>query len=150
MILLAMGAPMDALVRRRREEHMIVGRNKGLFFTVTALMCSASLYAAESTASRTDPLARIFTGEPNRLTLPPDFPGAALVSIEGDEACGPQVVDDGASAVAALHNATRRSCAGDAWRDSGARVLPETASAVATGAQANAEPISVGGTVQSH
>ena len=48
---------------------MIVGPQKGLFFVATALMCSASLYAAELTAPSGNPLARIFTGEPNRRSL---------------------------------------------------------------------------------
>ncbi len=75
---------------------MIVGPHKGLFFVATALMCSASLYGAEVSAPSSNPLARIFTGEPNRLTLPPDFPDAALVSLDQDESCaisgcGPRV-----------------------------------------------------------
>src|SRR5262245_13823333 len=90
-----MGAPMDAeLSVGAGREDMIVSPNKGLFFCVTALMCSASLYGAELTAPSTDPLTRIFTGEPNRLTLPPGFSddGDAL-SVEQDEGCALQVAD---------------------------------------------------------
>lgn len=53
---------------------MIVSPNQGAFFVATALMCSGSLYAAEL-SSRTDPMTRMFVGEPNRLTVPPGFPG---------------------------------------------------------------------------
>src|SRR5688500_4379906 len=52
---------------------MIVSPNKGAFFVATALMCSASLYGAELSTG-TDPMARIFVGEPHRLTVPPAFP----------------------------------------------------------------------------
>jgi hypothetical protein len=52
---------------------MIVSPNKGVFFLATALMCSATLYGAELGHPPSDPLTRIFVGEPNRLTLPPGF-----------------------------------------------------------------------------
>lgn len=55
---------------------MIVRPDKSLFFVATALMCSASLYAAELSSPQIDPLTRVFVGEPNRLTLPPGFPVA--------------------------------------------------------------------------
>jgi hypothetical protein len=52
---------------------MIVSPNKGVFFVATALMCSVSLYGAELSSPRNDPLTRVFVGEPNRLSLPPGF-----------------------------------------------------------------------------
>ena len=61
---------------------MIVSPNKGVFFLATALMCSASLYGAELSSPSSDPLRRIFVGEPNRLTLPPGFPAAAEISLD--------------------------------------------------------------------
>jgi hypothetical protein len=127
---------------------MIVGPNKGLFFAVTALMCSASLYAAESTAPSNNPLTRIFTGEPNRLTLPPDFPDAPLVNLNEDE-CGHRLAT-GAGAATALHNASKRSCAGQARPEPSPEALPETVSVVPAGVQAKVEPVNVGGTVRSH
>jgi hypothetical protein len=84
---------------------MIVGPHKGIFFVATALMCSASLYGAELSAPSSNPLARIFTGEPNRLTLPPDFPDAAL-SLDQDESCAHQGADHEFSGAAALQTAS--------------------------------------------
>jgi hypothetical protein len=63
---------------------MIVSPNKGVFFIATALMCSASLYGAELSAG--DPMARIFVGEPNRLTVPPGFPS-------GEQVLEPKAID---------------------------------------------------------
>ena len=85
---------------------MIVGPHKGIFFVATALMCSASLYGAELSAPSSNPLTRIFTGEPNRLTLPPDFPDAALVSLDQDESCAHQGADREFSGAAALQTAS--------------------------------------------
>ena len=131
---------------------MIVGPHKGLFFVATALMCSASLYGAEVSAPSSNPLTRIFTGEPNRLTLPPDFPDAALVSLDQDESCAHQGADREFSGAAALQTT---STSGEACRPEiqpapAGAVLPGAVSAVAPDARAKVEPVSVGGTVQSH
>lgn len=130
---------------------MIVGPQKGLFFVATALMCSASLYAAELTAPSSNPLTRIFTGEPNRLTLPPDFPDAALVSLDQDECRVPQVADRAFSG-AALQTASTsgEACPPEIQPLQGTAVLPGAVSAVAPEARAKVEPVSVGGTAQSH
>ena len=126
---------------------MIVGPNKGLFFAATALMCSASLYA-ELTA-QSDPV--IFTGEPNRLSSPPDFPAAPLLSLGQDENC------DAAArrhrVTAALHNASTSSeedCVRDAQPEPGAGALPRAVSAPSADAQAKVEPAGAGRNVQSH
>jgi hypothetical protein len=58
---------------------MIIGPNKGVFFVMTVLMYAASLYGAQS-FSATDPMTRIFVGEPNRLTVPPGFHEASTNS----------------------------------------------------------------------
>src|SRR5574342_77491 len=71
---------------------MIVSPNKGVFFVATALMCSASLYGAELSSPSSDPLARIFVGEPNRLTLPPGFPAAAEITLD-EVGCAPEDQD---------------------------------------------------------
>ena len=129
---------------------MIVGPHKGLFFVATALMCSASLYGAEFSAPSHNPLTRIFTGEPNRLTLPPEFPDAPLVSRDQDEGCAPQVADRELSG--ALQKASSSSadeCHPDVQPVPGAAVLPGAVAAVPE-AGARVEPASGGGTVQSH
>ena len=86
---------------------MIVGPHKGVFFIATALMCSASLYGAES-VSASDPMTRLFVGEPNRLTVPPGFPGALAEPALGPE-CEPRVAgvatDSGQSATAPVTEA---------------------------------------------
>ena len=130
---------------------MIVGPHKGLFFAATALICSASLYAAELTVPSRDPLARIFTGEPNRLTLPPDFPDTALVSLDQDESCAPQVAERAFSG-ATLQTASTsgEGCQPEIQKLPGAAVLPGAVSAAAPQARAKVEPVSVGGAVQSH
>ena len=63
---------------------MIVSPDKGLFFVVTAVMCSAALYAAEISSPSQDPLRRVFIGVPNQLTLPPDSSEATAVSVAVD------------------------------------------------------------------
>jgi hypothetical protein len=45
----------------------------GVFFLFTALICSVSVYGAEL-SPESDPMTRIFVGEPHRLTVPPGFP----------------------------------------------------------------------------
>ena len=130
---------------------MIVGPHKGLFFAATALMCSASLYGAEVSAPSSNPLTRIFTGEPNRLTLPPDFPDAALVSLDQDEGCAPQVADRAFSG-ATLQTASLagEACPPDTQPVPGSAVRPGAVSATVPDAHAKVEPVSVGGTAQSH
>jgi hypothetical protein len=66
---------------------MIVTPDKGIFFVATALMCSASLYGAELTSAGTDPMTRIFVGQPNLLTLPPGFPPDIATADAAD--CAP-------------------------------------------------------------
>jgi hypothetical protein len=83
---------------------MIVSPNKGVFFLVTALMCSASLYGAELSSPSSDPLTRVFVGEPNRLTLPPGFPETAELTLD-ERSCAPPV-SDRSLAGAALHTAS--------------------------------------------
>lgn len=68
---------------------MIVGPKRGLFFVATALMYAASLYGAES-LSATDPMARIFVGEPNQLTVPPGFREALAGAVSKND-CTPQL-----------------------------------------------------------
>jgi hypothetical protein len=107
---------------------MIVNPNKGVFFVATALMCSASLYGAEMSTGA-DPMARIFVGEPNRLTVPPGFPSDVQVLepkavdqqardclvdsslIEGAKSLSGCVVDEGtiASALAPSPRALNRT-----------------------------------------
>ncbi len=134
---------------------MIVGPNKGLFFVATALICSASLYAAELAVPSRNPLARIFTGEPNRLTLPPDFPDPALVSLDqldqDDGGCALQVADRALSG-ATLRTASTsgQGCQPEIQKLPGAAVLPGAVSAASPDASAAAAPVSVGGAVQSH
>ena len=130
---------------------MIVGPHKGLFFVATALICSASLYGAQVSTPSINPLTRIFTGEPNRLTLPPDFPDAALVSVDQDERCAPQVTDRAFSG-ATLQTASTpgEACPSEIQPLPGPAVRPGAVSAVAPDARAKAEPVSVGGTAQSH
>jgi hypothetical protein len=130
---------------------MIVGPHKGLFFVATALICSASLYAADLTVPSRNPLARIFTGEPNRLTLPPDFPEAALVSLDQDESCAPQVADRAFSdATLRTASASGEGCQPEIQKLPGAAVLPGAVSAAAPDAKVTVAPVSVGGAVQSH
>jgi hypothetical protein len=131
---------------------MIVGPHKGLFFVATALMCSASLYGAELSAPSRNPLTRIFTGEPNRLTLPPDFPDAALVGLDQDESCVPHIPDRELTG-AALQRASSSSaeeCRPEAQPVPRAAGLSGAVSAVTSEARAKVDPASVGGTVQSH
>jgi hypothetical protein len=131
---------------------MIVGPHKGIFFVATALMCSASLYGAEVSAPSSNPLARIFTGEPNRLTLPPDFPDAAPVSLDQDESCAHQGADHEFSGAAALQTASTsgETCHPEIQPVPAVTALPGAVSGVAPDARAKVEPVSVGGTVQSH
>ena len=125
---------------------MIVGPNKGLFFVATALMCSASLYGAEVSAPSSNPLMRIFTGEPNQLTLPPDFPDPALVSVDQDENCAPQI----AGPTLQTASTSGEACDPEIQPVPGMAVRPGAVSAAAPDARAKAEPVSAGGTVQSH
>src|SRR4029450_12386467 len=100
-----LGAPMDAEPSIGVwEEVMIVSPNKGVFFLVTALMCSASLYGAELSSPSADPLTRVFVGKPNRLTLPPGFPETAELTLD-EPSCAPQVADRNLAG-AALHTAS--------------------------------------------
>jgi hypothetical protein len=78
------------------EEKMIVGPNKGVFFGATALMCAASLYGAKS-SSATDPMTRIFVGEPHQLTVPPGFQ-EALAALAPRDDCAPRVDEAGVPA----------------------------------------------------
>ncbi len=130
---------------------MIVGPHKGLFFAATVLMCSASLYGAELSAPSYNALTRIFTGEPNRLTLPPDFPDAALVSLDQDESCAPQVASREFSGAALKTASTSEErCRPEIGPVPGPAVPPDAVSAVTPDARSKVEPVSVGGTVQSH
>jgi len=138
---------------------MIVSPSKGLFFLGTALMCSASLYAAELaspqgdplTAIFNDPLTRIFVGEPNQLTLPPDFPNGTDLIPEQDDQCAPQIADGGLSGVTLRAAAlSETGCEREDKPAPGAIVLPGAVSALAPPANAKVEPTSVGATVLSH
>jgi hypothetical protein len=142
---------MDAYVRRHSEENMIVGPNKGLFFMATALMCSASLYGAELSGPSSNPLTRIFVGEPNRLTLPPDFPEAAAVPPDEDDAsCTPDVAERGlAGATRHVASASSEPCRSDDKPALGAIVLPGRLSTLAPDAPAKVEA-SVGAAAQAH
>jgi hypothetical protein len=131
---------------------MIVGPQKGLFFVATALMCSDSLYAADLTSPSSNPFTRIFTGEPNRLTLPPDFPDAALVSLDQDESCAHHGADREFSGAAALQTASSsgEACPPEIQPVPAGAILPGAGAGVTSDARAKVEPVSVGGTVQSH
>lgn len=79
---------------------MIVNPDRGVFFVVTALMCSASLYGAELSTASPDPMTRIFVGEPNRLTLPPGFAATEFAAEPSGCGLAPQLVQkDEAQAV---------------------------------------------------
>ena len=90
---------------------MIVSPDKGVFFLATALMCSATLYAAELSSRVSDPMTRVFVGEPNQLTLPPGFPGTDELSANLVP-CVPRL--DLARSGPALHTASASAVAPDA------------------------------------
>ena len=69
---------------------MIVYPNRGVFFVGTALIYAASLYGAEA-FSATDPLTRIFVGEPTQLTLPPVSPETTIAEPTPFNECAPQL-----------------------------------------------------------
>jgi hypothetical protein len=130
---------------------MIVGPHKGLFFVATALMCSVTLYGAELSVPSSNPLARIFTGEPNRLTLPPDFPDAALVSLDQDESCDSQVADRALSRpTLQTASSSGEACRPEIEPTPGAATLPGSAAAAVPDTRATVDPVGAGGTVQSH
>ena len=115
---------------------MIVSPDKGLFFVATAVMCSAALYAAEVSAPSQDPLRRIFIAVPNQLTLPPDFPEAATVSVAVD-ACGQNAA--GAPACAAKEKAPPSAV-----------ILPGPITDVSTASKERVAPASLSRAVQAH
>lgn len=78
---------------------MIVTPDKGIFFVATALMCSASLYGAELSAT-SDPMTRVFVGQPNLLTFPPGFPSD--VDTSGTAGCGAEPAEPELAAVAVV------------------------------------------------
>jgi len=81
---------------------MIVTPDKGIFFVATALMCSASLYGAELTSAGTDPMTRVFVGEPTLLTHPPGFPpDMASTDAAGCDSLAPRLATVALKAVAA-------------------------------------------------
>ena len=132
---------------------MIVSPNKGIFFVATALMCSVSLYAAELTSPRNDPLTRLFVGEPNRLSVPPGFPATAEVTLE-EQSCAAQVPEL-ALADAARHNTASVSpdgaeCRSEDKPEPSTIPVPTTLGAVSTGGQASAPATSVGTAAQAH
>ena len=138
---------------------MIVSPSKGLFFLGTALMCSASLYAAELaspqsdplTAMFNDPLTRIFVGQPNQLTLPPDFSDGTELVPELDDRCAPQIADGGLPGVAIRAAAlSETGCEREDKPAPGAIVLPGAVSALGPPAEAKVEPASISVTAQSH
>jgi hypothetical protein len=138
---------------------MIVSPSKGLFFLGTALMCSASLYAAELaspqndpfTAMFNDPLTRIFVGEPNQLTLPPALPDDSELNPEQDDRCAPQIADHGlATGTIRAAASSEMGCQPDDKPAPGAIVLPGAVSPLAPQAEAKAEAGSVSATVQLH
>ena len=130
---------------------MIVTPNKGLFFLGTALMCSASLYGAELTSAHNDPLTRIFVGEPNQLTLPPDFSDGTELSPDQDDRRAPQVAD-GLAGVTLQKTSALPETPGlpEDKPAPGAIVLPGAVSTLAPDAEARIEPASSSGAVQSH
>lgn len=131
---------------------MIVGPHKGLFFAATALMCSASLYAADLSVPSIDPLTRVFTGEPNRLTVPPGFPDdVPLVSLDQDKGCTPQSADDGRirAAVHTTSTTPEPDCLRDAPPEPTASVPIGTTPVVAPQERSIVTPAGVAGTVQS-
>ena len=137
---------------------MIVSPSKGLFFLGTALMCSASLYAAELTSPQgnpltamfNDPMTRIFVGEPNQLTLPPDFSEGTELGPERDDRCTPQIADGGFPSVTLRASLSETGCEPEDKPVPGALVLPGAISALAPPDNAKVEPTGVGATVLSH
>jgi len=130
---------------------MIVGPHKGVFFVATALMCSASLYGAELSAPGSDPLTRIFVGEPTRLTLPPGFPDAAEVSLDEDESCAPRVADrslGGATLSTASALQGENTCRRDEKSAPGTIVLPGAVTALEP--ELSTTPAGVEATTQAH
>jgi hypothetical protein len=130
------------------EGMMIVSPDKSLFFVATALMCSASLYGAELSSPRIDPMTRVFVGEPNRLTLPPGFP-VAEASVGEPATCNPAPIEPG-FAVQAVKVSANGCSAGTA--ESAAEVLarPNSISAASAKTEISAQPISLGSAPQVH
>ena len=122
---------------------MIVSPDKGLFFVATAVMCSAVLYAAELSSPSQDPLRRVFVGVPNQLTLPPDFPEAATVSVAA-EACDP------AAREAFQSVSTAPACVARENAVPAAIILPGPITDVSTASKQRVAPASLSTAVQAH
>jgi hypothetical protein len=120
---------------------MIVSPNKGVFFVATALMCSASLYGAELSTG-TDPMARIFVGEPHRLTVPPGFPSD--VEVLQAKAVDQQVRDCQADASVVAEGAkSLNGCAfGEGTIASALAEPPRASNGLALKSEAVAQPVS--------
>ena len=127
---------------------MIVSPNKGVFFVATALMCSASLYGAELSSPSSDPLTRIFVGEPNRLTLPPGFPAAAEIPLD-EVGCAPEDQDHRIGA--APHTASASpDCQAEDRAEASALVLSGRLPAVDENRKENRPLTSVSTTAEAH
>jgi len=120
---------------------MIVSPDKGIFFVVTAVMCSAALYAAEVSSPSQDPLRRVFVGVPNQLTLPPDFSEVTAVTVAAD-ACDEEAASQSAS--------TTPACVAKEKPAPAAIVLPGPITGVSTGGKERVAPASLSTTVQAH
>ena len=130
---------------------MIVRPDKSLFFVATALMCSASLYGAELSSPATDPMTRMFVGEPTPLSLPPGFP-AEVTSVAASESCATLPVQLGASSLGAAGVATEtEDCKpGAAKSGSDPTVLPGAFTAANAKTTIAAQPIKAGSSGQVH
>jgi hypothetical protein len=128
---------------------MIVTPDKGIFFVATALMCSASLYGAELTTAGTDPMTRIFVGQPNLLTLPPGFPpDVATAEVED---CAPPSLGAEAALQTVTAKADEAGCRErelkPATSESPLRLPLDVANAKA---DSPLQPISAGSAAQAH
>lgn len=128
---------------------MIVSPNKGVFFVATALMCSASLYGAELSSPSSDPLARIFVGEPNRLTLPPGFPAAAEITLD-EVGCAPEGQDHRIGGATLPTASASPDCPAEEKPEAGALVLSGRLPAVDENREKDRPLTSVSTTAEAH
>jgi hypothetical protein len=125
---------------------MIVHPDKAVFFVATAVMCSVSLYAAQLSTAEPDPMARVFVGEPHRLTLPPGFP---VVEAAGEEGCPANVAIDTPVASAKIAASARdNDC--DRGPVADTVPIPGGLSAASAKAEIPAQSISLGSTDRIH
>lgn len=125
---------------------MIVSPDKSLFFVATALMCSASLYGAELSSPASDPMTRVFVGEPTPLSLPPGFPAQTASA----ERCAPVVTPFTASTLKTVAEDADDCTAGKLKPAAETVALPDLLGAANAKTTISAQPISVGSAGQVH